>query len=422
MSDALNVQVWVDLKGTPRLVGHLLVETKRGKEVASFYYADDWLRADDSFALSPLLQLSSGPYYASPGRTVFGPLADSAPDRWGQVLLRRKERMLAKEKGREPRTLREIDFLLGVLDVARQGALRFKLTEEGPFLAPKENNDVPPLVDLPRLLAASDRVVQDEEDAEDLRILLAPGSSLGGARPKASVRDQNGTLSIAKFSKPDDEYRVVAWEAVALELARRAAIDTEVFRLLQINGRDVLLVQRFDRRGIERIPFLSAMSMLDAIDGETRSYPEIADSIRMHGARPREDLRELWRRMVFTILVSNVDDHLRNHGFLYGGRRGWQLSPAYDLNPVPVDIKPRVLSTAIDIDEDQTASLERAFDVIDYFDLELNEAREIAIQVADAVSQWRSVAKTFGMTSREIERMESAFEHEDFRSALALRG
>jgi serine/threonine-protein kinase HipA len=240
------------------------------------------------------------------------------------------------------------------------------------------------------------------------------------------VRDASGALLIAKFPKrdEDDDYRVVVWESIALTLAQAAGIDTARYRLETIAGREVLLLTRFDRTvagGVtQRVPYLSAMSLLGAGDGESRSYPEIADAIRRHGAAARADLRELWRRMVFTVLISNTDDHLRNHGFLYDGPEGWRLSPAYDLNPVPVDLKPRVLSTALGLEEDRTASLDLALESAAEFDLSHAEARALARAVADVVATWRSVATQQGATAREIERMTSAFEHADLTSALAV--
>ncbi|MHB1264543.1 MAG: type II toxin-antitoxin system HipA family toxin [Gemmatimonadaceae bacterium] len=417
--------VYVELDGEPRIVGRLFVTANRGRgETASFLYDPAWVAAPDRFALEPALTVSTAPHYTLPGRALFGALGDSAPDRWGQTLLRRDERQRARREGRAPRTLREVDFLLGVTDTVRQGALRFTLAEDGPFVAPERPVGVPPLVELPRLLAATERFLADEESAEDLRLLVAPGSSLGGARPKASVRDVGGALMIAKFPKRgDDDYRVVAWEAVALELAAAAGITVTHHRLDQIAGNDVLLVHRFDRRATEqghtRVPFLSAMSMLGATGGESRSYPEIADAIRMHGAAAREDLAELWRRMVFTVLISNTDDHLRNHGFLYAGLAGWRLSPAYDLNPVPVDIKPRMLSTALGLDEDTTASLEIAYESAEFFDLAPAAARAIVAEVGGAVARWRAVASQLGIAPSEIERMASAFEHEDLAAAVA---
>jgi serine/threonine-protein kinase HipA len=273
---------------------------------------------------------------------------------------------------------------------------------------------------LPRLLSATERVLEDKDSDDDLRLLLAPGSSLGGARPKASVRDRGGHLAIAKFPNQGDEVNAVLWEAVALTLAAKAGIPVPVWRLESAAGRPVLLLRRFDRERAVRIPFLSAMSMLDAKDNQTRSYLEFADVLRQHGAAPKEDMHALWRRIVFNILISNTDDHLRNHGFLWAGPAGWRLSPAYDLNPVPADIKPRVLTTAIDLD-DATASLPLALEVAGYFELLPREAQRIAAEVGKAVATWRRTAAHLGLTKGEIDRMASAFEHQDLAAALAGR-
>jgi serine/threonine-protein kinase HipA len=278
---------------------------------------------------------------------------------------------------------------------------------------------VPPLIELPRLLDAAQRVIDENEDDEDLRLLLAPGSSLGGARPKASVRDQDGSLAIAKFPHKDDEWNTVAWEAVALSLAGKAGIAVPEWRFEEIAGKPVLILRRFDRAGDERIPFLSAMSMLGARDNETHSYLEMVDALRQSGAQAMDDMHELWRRIVFTLLISNTDDHMRNHGFLYTGTDGWVLSPAYDLNPVPIDVKPRVLSSAIDF-EDQTASMALAFEVAPYFELEGKQAREIAASVAEVVANWRDEAAGFGLDNADCERIKTAFEHEDLELAKAV--
>ena len=245
-------------------------------------------------------------------------------------------------------------------------------------------------------------------------------SSLGGARPKASVRDKDGHLAIAKFPHKDDDFNAVLWEAVALSLAEKAGIGVAPWRVENVAGKATLIVRRFDREGAVRVPFLSAMSMLGANDNETRSYLEFVDALRQHGAAPKEDMRALWRRVVFSILISNTDDHLRNHGFIYTGPDGWRLAPAYDVNPVPTDIKPRVLTTAIDL-EDGTASLDRAMEVVAYFELDSRAGRAIAVEVGQAVATWRGEAARLGLTTAEIDRMASAFEHEDLRMALAPR-
>ena len=269
------------------------------------------------------------------------------------------------------------------------------------------------------MLAATDAVIADDDSDEMLRLLLAPGSSLGGARPKASIVDRDNVLAIAKFPKRDDDIDTVGWEAVALSLAAKAGIDVPDWRLETMEHRRALVLRRFDRDGERRIPFLSAMSMVGAKDLETRSYLEIADALRQHGANAPTDLRALWRRIVFSVLISNTDDHLRNHAFVYVGTDGWRLSPAYDLNPTPVDLKPRFLSTAIDL-EDTSASIELALAVADYFMLDSDTARAITKDVAEAVSEWRDVAAGLHIPAAEIKRMASAFDHAELRHALAL--
>ncbi len=233
---------------------------------------------------------------------------------------------------------------------------------------------------------------------------------------KASVRDHDGSLSIAKFPRKDDESNVVAWEAVTLSLAKKAGIRVPSWRYETIADKPVLIIKRFDRTPEGRVPFLSAMSMIDARDNQQRSYIELAYALAQHGASPSEDMEELWRRIVFSILVSNTDDHMRNHGFVYERHKGWRLSPAYDVNPVPVDIKPRVLSTAIDFD-DGTASLDLALSVIDEFRVTSKRAKEIIREVARVTSLWRKEAKGHGLPEKEADRMASAFEHEDLEKA-----
>jgi serine/threonine-protein kinase HipA len=411
--------VHVDLDGVPVPVGRLWARVRRGRESASFEYDPRWLAHPDRFSLEPALTLGPGPFHTAAGRSLFGGLGDSAPDRWGRVLMRRAERRRAERAGEAPRTLREIDYLLGVDDEARQGALRLAEVEGGPFLAAAEATRIPPLVELPRLLSAAENVIGDTDSDEDLRLLLAPGSSLGGARPKASIRDRDGRLALAKFPHRDDEVDTVRWEATALALAQRAGLAVPAWRLEIVADRPVLILRRFDRTASGRIPFLSAMSMLGAADHDTRSYLELVDVLRRHGAAPKEDMQALWRRVVFNVLISNTDDHLRNHAFLYGGSDGWRLAPAYDLNPVPVDVKPRVLATAIDLD-DGRASLDLARGVAEYFELSDREAPAIASEVGQAVAGWRQEAARHGLQAAEIDRMASAFEHEDL--ATACRG
>ncbi|MDR3424960.1 MAG: type II toxin-antitoxin system HipA family toxin [Alphaproteobacteria bacterium] len=403
-----EILVYVDVNGNPHLAGRLWARTRKNKESATFEYDKAWLSNPERFSFDPLLTLGPGPFHTSGDKALFGALGDSAPDRWGRVLMRRAERRRAEQIGETPHTLQEIDYLLMVNDEARQGALRFAATEGGPFLAVQDAVKIPPLIDLPKLLSAAEHVAGDTDTDEDLRLLLAPGSSLGGARPKASVRDKDGHLCIAKFPHKDDETNAVLWEAVALTLAKKAGIAVPVWRLETVLRKPVLLLRRFDRAGKKRIPFLSAMSLLNANDNETHSYLEIVDALRRYGAAAKEDMRALWRRIVFNILIANTDDHLRNHAFLYAGPDGWRLSPAYDLNPVPTDIKPRILCTTITQD-DGTGSLNLALHVIKYFGLSLKEANAIIDEVKKAVALWRKVADKLGLSAREIERMKSAF-------------
>jgi len=412
-----TVLVYIELGEEPIKVGQLWARYRNGRESISFEYDRQWLQHPKRLSIDPALQLIKGPFHSSPDKPLFGALDDSAPDRWGRLLMRRAEKREAKRERRTPRTLREIDYLLRVDDEVRQGALRFKDDAKGPFLTTYERDRIPPLVTVGKLFNAAMHVLKDSESEEELRLLLAPGSSLGGARPKASIRDKDGHLAIAKFSRDDDEMDVIGWEAVALTLAEQAGIEVPQWRLEQLGHKRILISRRFDRKKDERIPFLSAMSALSAQDNETHSYLEIADTILQMSAHPKLDLKNLWRRMVFNILISNVDDHLRNHAFLYVGSTGWRLAPAYDLNPTPGDIKPRILSTSIDL-TDPTASLELAFEVAPHFQLSQKEAGKTAREVGLAVSNWKEIAKTFKLKKQEIERMGTAFEHNDLLGSL----
>lgn len=416
----VETHVYVDLEGTLHHVGRLYTHIRNGRERATLEYTDSWREHREAFPLAPALSVDHGRHHTRADREIFAPLTDSAPDRWGRRLIARRERRGAREEGRDPRSLYEIDYLLEVSDLTRQGALRFAREDGGPFLADRGEEQLPPLVDLPRLLGASDRLLADTDTLEDLQLLLAPGSSLGGARPKASVRGRDGALLIAKFPARGDDWDVVRWEAVALTLAENAGLTTPTWDLLTIEDDPVLVLERFDRSGEVRRPYLSAMSMLDAVDHDTRSYAEIGDAIRRHGSSPSDDLRALWRRLVFNMLISNTDDHLRNHGFLYDGIAGWTLAPVFDLNPVPRDVRPRVLTTPVWIDEDPSASLEIAVEHAEHFRLDEEQAHAVIAEVGEATDDWRIVADGIGLTRGEIRRMSSAFEHEDPERATAL--
>ena len=394
-------------------VGKLWFHVRGARESASFEYDKKWLEHPEKFALDPALKLTEGAFHTKQGISIFGAIGDSAPDRWGRILMRRAETAKAKSKNIAPTTLFEIDYLLGVNDEARQGALRFSMQpDETLFLAPREKASIPPLVDLPKLLSATERFIENDESAADLKLLLAPGSSLGGARPKASVRDKDGSLAIAKFPRKDDEFNIVVWEALALTLAKNAGIKVPSWRLETILEKPVLIIKRFDRNNGQRIPFLSAMSMLGAADNEQHSYLEMAYALAQNGGSPEEDMTQLWRRIVFTVMISNTDDHLRNHGFIYERYKGWRLSPAYDLNPTPIEIRPRILTTAIDFN-DNSASLETAMSVAKDFRLQKAQALNIIKEVSSAVKQWRQVAYEFDLSKRECDQMSSAFQYEE---------
>jgi len=413
-----DFEVHLSLEGETRQIGRARSNRVRGKETILFEYTEEWLKDADRFELEPGLPLTRGGFAPPDGQSIHGTLGDSAPDTWGRRLMQRAERRQAEREGCAVRTLLESDYLLGVSDESRLGALRFRRADGQAFLA-ESSRGIPALVELGRLLQCTDRILRDEETDEDLLMIFAPGSSLGGARPKASVLDQHGRLSIAKFPKESDEYSIETWEEIALRLAERAGIPTPHHELLEVAGRSVLLSRRFDRANGQRIPFLSAMALLGAKDGQTGSYPEMVDALARHGSQAKKDARALYRRVAFNVLISNVDDHLRNHGFLRFDRSGWTLSPAYDLNPVPADLKARLLTTNIDLEE-STCSVDLLEASAEYFALSLPEARSILKKVALATSSWRSVAKEVGANGKEIHRMASAFEHEALQQALVL--
>lgn len=410
-----EIEIHISLEGETFRVGTLFRQAARGRESVTFEYHPDWLSHGVAFALEPSLSLGQGIFHPGGAKEIFGSIGDSSPDTWGRRLMQRSERRQAVKEGRSPRTLQEADFLLGVTDFSRLGALRFKRPEDDAFQKPI-GEGVPGFIQLGRLLESAQRIERDEETDEDLALIFAPGSSLGGARPKASVIDTHGHLAIAKFPKESDEYSLETWEHIALILADRAGIRVPRHELQQVGGRPVLISWRFDRSDEIRTPFLSAMSLLQLKDGDRGSYPEIVDELARHGARAGADAAELFRRMVFNILISNVDDHLRNHGFLWAGKEGWVISPAYDLNPTPTDLKARILTTNISIDEG-TCSIELARDQATLFGLASKQASEIIAEVGKAVAEWRTVAQTHGQSKIQIDRMASAFEHDDLEEA-----
>jgi serine/threonine-protein kinase HipA len=409
------VDVVVQLRGEDVLAGRLWSHRRRAMESATFAYDTGYLTRGDAYELDPALPLVDGQQQTPVGRAMFGAFSDCAPDRWGRRLIARAERQRADREGGAERSFAEMDYVLGVRDDLRQGALRFRDQVTGVYLA-DERAGVPPLVDLPKLLNAAEHLERDEASEHELTMLLRGGSSLGGARPKAHVLDANGRVAIAKFpSVAGDDWDVMRWEAVVLRLARTAGIRVPDSTLEVIDGKAVLIVDRFDRAGVARIGYVSAMTMLEATDGEQRSYLEIAEAIERHSPSAGDDLRELWRRIAFSILISNTDDHLRNHGFLRTSSAGWTLSPAFDLNPDPRP-GPKHLSTAIDLD-DTSMSVDTLIDVAGYFRLTHDDARRVLGEVTAASSRWRTAAEEAGLDRAAVERMATAFEHDEASQA-----
>ena len=410
---------WEEL-GPVRRIGLLRANRVRGKEIFSFEYDQQWLESGPAMCLDPDLQLYPGPQYlADQGRPNFGVFLDSSPERWGELLMKRKEAVSARAENRAQRQLMASDFLLGVHDEQRMGGLRYKEDPEGPFLADNDGMTAPPWTMLRALEEASWKVqstdsITDPRLGEWLRILMAPGSSIGGARPKAGVCDEKGNLWIAKFPGRNDEWDVGAWEMVVHELAVSAGLDVATARVDRFAGKHhTFMTQRFDRRTEERKRirhhFASAMTMLGHGDGDDTtegvSYLEIVQFLMSHGAQVNIDLNELWRRIVFSICNHNTDDHLRNHGFLLEPR-GWRLAPAYDLNATPFGT-----GLSLNITEnDNSLSLDLALEVKSHFRLSAAEANKIMSEVRSSVNCWREAARRLGISRGEQELMSPSFE------------
>lgn len=399
---------WLPFVG-PTIVGALQSASARGKDVFSFEYAAEWLASPHARQIDPALPLLRGPQYVPAGRASFGVFLDSAPDRWGRVLMDRREAQLAREQGRPPRRLAETDYLLGVYDGHRLGGLRFRCG--GPFLDDNDRLASPPWTSLRELEQASLHLEQD--GAEDdpaygrwLLMLMAPGRSLGGARPKASVVDPTGHQWIAKFPSTTDTDDIGAWEYVVHQLAERAGLTTATAMAKKLGAKHhTFLVRRFDRSANRRrIHFASAMTLLEREDNEVASYLDLAELIARVGSHPARDLEQLWRRIVFFVCVSNVDDHLRNHGFLLD-ENGWTLAPAYDMNPVA-----RGSGLTLNISEtDNAQNLDVAREVAARFRVSGKKAVSIIDEVCAAVRAWSKVAADSGLSRSERERMAPAF-------------
>jgi serine/threonine-protein kinase HipA len=424
--------IGVHIGESASLVGNLHHDGAGGRERAAFAYAETWISSRDAFPLEPTLPLVQGPQFptiGSGGSVFHGVIADTEPDGWArQVILRdhAKQRQAARQTGSTapPALLSAIDFLLAVDDFSRVGAMRFR-DEAGIFCRATEpgRRTAPPLVELRHLLAASRAVETSTETAADLQYLRGRGTSLGGLRPKCSVIDDDGQLAIGKFPSVTDQRSVTKGEILALQLARQAGLNAANARLIESDGAPIALIRRFDRTPDgRRIPYASAATLIGspAGDGREHFYTEIVDAIRQHGAAAREDIEELWRRLVFSILITNADDHLRNHGFLHSGHGLWRLAPAFDINPFPDRM--RELKTWPGEETGPSATVDAALAVRDSFGLSRNRGLEILRETEMAVADWQREAKMLGMSKRDIDSFADAFEHPEREAARRATG
>ena len=393
------------------LVGKINVSNVRGREFYSFEYSEEWLK-HQNFVIDPDLQLYKGRQYINDDKKIFGAFADSCPDRWGRKLMDRREELRARENDERPRKLLESDYLLGVYDESRMGGLRFKTNEDGTFLSDDVEFSIPPWTSLRELEQASIAFENEDNGLDDkwLKQLLAPGSSLGGARPKASVKAPDETLWIAKFPSKHDDIDSGAWEMVVHDLAIMCGLNVPEAKAEKFSKLGTtFLVKRFDRDGEKRIHFSSAMTMLGKSDGanaaDGSSYLEIVSFLKANGAHPKDDIKELWKRIVFSIAVSNTDDHFRNHGFILEND-GWSLSPMYDVNP---DLYGRYLSLNIN-DTESMLDFDVAIDAAPYYGIEKKDAEKMVDEIKDIVTNnWKNLASKYGVGRGEIERMKVAF-------------
>ena len=400
----------------PQLMGILTAQRIRGKEIFSFEYNESWMTTNQELIfLDPNLGFYKGKQFLPDEKSNFGLFLDSSPDRWGKLLMRRREAWQAKLDNREERTLFESDYLLGVFDGNRMGALRFKLSPEGEFMNNQKKMATPPWTSLRELENASlqlerEDAINDPEYSKWLSLLIDPGSSLGGARPKASVIDENGNLWIAKFPSSRDEKNSGAWEMVVHQLANACGIVVPDAKLQKFSGKHhTFLSKRFDRiENNRRLHFASAMTILGYQDGADHidgvGYLDLAGFIIQYSPSAKEDLEQLWRRMLFNILVSNTDDHLRNHGFILT-QSGWRLSPAYDMNPNEMG-NGLTLNISENSNEQEIAL---ALETARLYQLKKEKAEAILTEMQSEISKWRIVAKQFGISNSEIDQTKRAF-------------
>jgi serine/threonine-protein kinase HipA len=397
----MSIEVHIDWAGETRFVG-LLYPAGRSAAV-SFEYASAWLARPDTFSIDPTsLPLRPGGHHSP---ALFGVMQDCGPDRWGRLLIERAVRQHVLER----KPYQDLDYVLALDDASRIGALRFRSTDDSPFLAASVGK-LPPLVQLRALVRAANAVHGATETAADLRYLLGQGSPLGGARPKSAIAFADGRLALAKFPKPDDRRDIAAGEILALTLARQAGITVAAHRLVAVGASHVAVITRFDRAGPQRIPFLSAHSLLGLPAGEPGAYTLLADGIRQFGHDTAADLRELWRRLVFSLLASNTDDHLRNHGFLQRAPGRWALSPAYDLNPVPEIDRTQLHQTPI-AEDNSDSTLGAALAAVPRFGLKPAAAKAILREVLAVIVQWRKTGRQLRLKSSTLDAYATAFDH-----------
>ena len=413
-----------------RQIGTLRFEVQGARQSAGFEYHPDWLASKTAFAIDPSLPLVSGMQFhkqSHDGSAFHGAIADTEPDGWGrQVILRdhAKRRQEAKRSGADVKAppLNALDYLLAVDDANRVGALRLQ-DESGEFQRAAEpgRRTAPPLIQLPALLSATRAVETNKETAADLAFLRGRGTSLGGLRPKCSVVNEDGLLSIGKFPSVRDSRAVTQGEVLALKLARAAGINAAEANLIKSDGVPVALIRRFDRpKGGGRLMYVSAATMLGVEIGDTseHTYTEIIDALRKYGANAQSDIEELWRRIAFFILITNIDDHLHNHGFLYVARGQWRLSPAFDVNPFPDRV--RELKTWISEEVGPEASIAALMSIIPYCRIKLATAKNILAEVERAVATWRLTGRSIGMNDTELDQFADAFEHSERKAARTV--
>lgn len=395
------------------LLGKLNVGLIKGSESYSFEYDKEWLSKNKlQFNLDPELLSFPGRQFPT-GKNIFGIFADASPDRWGRVLMNKKERLLAERENRKPAKLHDSDYLLGVYDETRMGGIRFKLEVDGPYLSDDKETAAPPWASLRSLEEASRNFEKDENGVTDkwLNQLIRPGSSLGGARPKATVMDPKGQLWIAKFPSKNDDSDTGAWEKVVHDLAGMCGLNVPEAKVEKFSKLgSTFLIKRFDRDGEKRIHFASAMTLLGKTDGASAadgtSYLDIAGFIKAYGANPKADLIELWKRILFNMAVTNTDDHLRNHAFVFT-TKGWILSPLYDVNPVPYGDE---LSLLVD-DEDNRISIDLAVQTAPRFGISEKDAWDYVKDILTTVrDNWEKLAKEYGLSRGQIEDMRPAFD------------